>query len=440
MDITDTAILRRLLAGALLLLVATAAQATPKIQHWQLDNGARIYFVESHHLPMVQALAVFHAGSSRDQPATAGVAALTSALLVEGTADLDANAVADRFESLGAQYSADSYRDMARFSLRSLSDPEYLDPAVDLAGRLLKAPSFPEAGFQRERARALTGLAHSRQNPANVAARRFFEALYPGHPYALPPEGSEAGLAAASLADVRAFHQRYYVGRNVILALVGDLDPARARRIAQQLVGDLPAGEKPAPPPSPPEAVAKEVRIPFPSAQSHLLMGQHAIARGDPDYFPLYVGNYSLGGGGQQSRLFQEIREKNGLAYSTYSYFVPMERPGPFTIGLQTRNDQLDKALALTREQVRAFVADGPSAEELEAARKNLTGGFALRTDSSRRIAEQIAVMGFYNLPLDYLDRFIDRINAVTLEQVRDAWRRRVRPEDMTTVIVGGGG
>ena len=164
------------------------------------------------------------------------------------------------------------------------------------------------------------------------------------------------------------------------------------------------------------------------------------MARNDPDFYPLYLGNFVLGGSGLVSRLSQEVREKRSLSYSVYSYFMPLREPGPFLLGLQTKNSQRAEALAVVRRVLKEFVEKGPTPEELAAAKKNVTGGFPLRIDSNRKIAEYLTVIGFYNLPLTYIDDFIPRIEAVTAEQIRDAFRRRVHPERMLTVVVGGGG
>ncbi len=164
------------------------------------------------------------------------------------------------------------------------------------------------------------------------------------------------------------------------------------------------------------------------------------MRRGDPDYFALYVGNHILGGSGLVSRLSEEMREKRGLSYSVYSYFLPMEQAGPYQMALQTRNDQADEALAVMRETLDQYLKEGPTGDELEAAKKNITGGFALRIDSNSKILDYLVVIGFYDLPLDYLKAFNDRIMAVTREQIIDAYRRRVLPDAMSTIIVGGDG
>jgi len=424
-----------LLAG---LLLPGLAAAGPKIQHWTLKNGARVYFVEARALPMLQLRAVFDAGAGRDAPGRSGTAALVSSMLNEGTGALDADAIALRFEGLGAEFGAGSERDMAFADLRSLSDSRLLEPAVDLMADILAAPSFPPASLERERASFLVGLQKEAQSPGATAEKAFYRLLYGAHPYARHPAGDAAGLKAITRADLMEHHRRYYTGANALLAIVGDVSRAQAGRIAERLLGRLPAGAAAPALPRAAPGPARVERITFPAQQTHLRLGLPVLTRTDPDYFPLYVGNYILGGGGLVSRLADEVREKRGLAYSVYSYFLPLRVEGPFVLGLQTKNSQRAQALRLVRRVVADFVAHGPTEQEVEAAKRHLTGGFPLRIDSNRKIADNLAVIGFYGLPLTYLDDFIARIEAVTAAQIRDAFRRRVPPERMVTVIVGG--
>jgi len=179
------------------------------------------------------------------------------------------------------------------------------------------------------------------------------------------------------------------------------------------------------------------IKLAHPSTQTHILLGQPGMKRGDPDYFALYVGNHILGGNGLVSRLSNEIREKRGLAYSTYSYFLPMRKDGPFQIGLQTRNDQAEEALKVVRETLNNFIENGPTDEELNASKKNITGGFPLRISSNQKILGYIGMIGFYDLPLDYLDTFNEKIQAVSADDIKDAFKRRVHPDTMVTVLVG---
>ena len=420
------------------LLAAGVAQAMPAIQHWTTENGAQVYFVPAPELPMVDVRVVFAAGSARDA-ALPGLAGLTNGLLDKGAAGLSADAIADRLEGLGAQLGSGSLRDMAWVSLRSLNDAAHFEPAVELMMDVMGKPDFNQRDIDRERERTLVALRQSEQQPDDIAEYHFYAAIYGQHPYASRPIGTEASLKRIARADIRDFHARYYVAANATIAIVGDIDRPGAERLARRLSAGLPAGQPAAPLPAvAPLAKASEERIFHPSTQTHVLMGAPGIDRNDPDFFPLYVGNHILGGGGLVSQLYEEVREKRGLSYSVSSAFIPMQKKGPFILGLQTRNDQLEEALGVLRETLQRFHDQGPTKEELVAARKNITGGFALRIDSNSKIIEYLAVIGFYGLPLDYLETFNDKVMAVTREQIRDAFQRRVHPDVMATVIVGG--
>jgi len=423
----------------LAVLPAALAWANPDIQHWKTSNGAQVLFVRSPDLPMVDLRVVFHAGSARDGDQS-GVASLTSRMLSTGAGGLDADQIASRFGDLGADFGAGSERDMAWVSLRSLSEAKLLDPAVDTLATVLTQPSFPVADFAREQKRTLAALEQEQQSPGAVATRAFYKALYGNHPYASMPMGTADSVKALTRDDLVAFHKRYYVARNAVVAIVGDLDQAAAKALAERAVGKLPAGEAAsALPPVPALAASKVVRIKRPTTQTHILMGQPGDYRGDPDYFVLYVGNHALGGGGLVSRLADEVREKRGLSYSVYSYFVPMARKGPFMMGAQTRNDQTAETIKVMRATLDKYLKQGITAKELKASKENITGGFPLHIASNKDIVGYLAMIGFYHLPLDYLDKFNGKIEAVTRKQIDTVMRARVHPDRMITVIVGGG-
>ncbi|MEE8429024.1 MAG: pitrilysin family protein [Gammaproteobacteria bacterium] len=426
-------------AACLWVLFATSTYALEPIQHWQTTNGARVYFVSARELPMIDVQLIFSAGSARDG-VHAGLAALTNSLLSQGAGGLSADEIANRLEDLGARYGSSSARDMGVVSLRSLSDSSLLEPAVKLFATVLSKPDFKQPDFDRQRQRMQVAARQRKQSPGAVAKEAFYRAVFENHPYASAPGGSEASLAGLKRDQVREFHRAYYVARNAIVAIVGDLDRAGAQRVAQQVVEGLAAG-KAAETVSAVSQLGKSSvqRITHPSTQSHVMMGAPGMTRRDDDYFALYVGNHILGGSGLVSRLSEEIREKRGLSYSVYSYFAPMERKGPYRLGLQTRNDQVDEALSVLREQLKGFVENGPTQAELEASKKNITGGFPLRIKSNSNIVEYLGIIGFYRLPLDYLDTFNTNVEAVTVAKIHDAFRRRVDPDRMATIVVGGG-
>jgi zinc protease len=436
--------MHRRLAGFVLALLgflslAPLAEANPEIQHWSTGNGARVYFVPAPELPMVDIRVVFDAGSARDGTLP-GLAMLTNGMLEEGAGDQDADAIAARFDSLGANFSASSHRDMATASLRSLTDPSLLQPAMQTFALLLNRPTFPAKALERVRQQMLTGLLSEEQDPGEIARRAFYSALYGNHPYGIPPTGTKESLKNMTRQEVQDFYRRYYVGRNAVVAIVGAVSRKEAEALAETAVGQLAVGTAaPALLPVPDLAQAKTLHIDYPSAQTHVLMGQPGMHRGDPDYFTLYVGNHILGGGGLVSRISEEVREKRGLSYSSYSYFLPMRADGPYILGLQTRNEKTDEALEVLRQTLVHYVEEGPTADELVAAKKNITGGFPLKVDSNSDILGYISMIGFYRLPLNYLDTFNDKIEAVSAAQIRDAFARRIHPERMVTITVGGG-
>jgi len=420
------------------LLVSVSVQASPKIEHWQTENGARVYFVPAPELAMLDITVAFDAGAARDGKQS-GLALLTNAMLNEGAAGLDTDQIAIAFEDVGAQFGNSSQRDMAILSLRTLTDKAAFSPALEMFTNVLSKPDFPKASYQRIQKQMLIGLQAEKQSPSAVSSRAFYSNLYGKHPYASMPAGDEESVLQLSLDELKAFYKQYYVAKNAVIVLVGAVDVVEAKSIAERLALGLPAGEPAKKLPKViPLSKGKTVVIEHPSSQTHIVMGQAGMSRGDVDYFALYVGNHILGGSGLVSQLSSEVREKRGLSYSVYSYFRPMRELGPYRFGLQTRNDQAKEALEVMTNTLNLFSKNGPTEAELVAAKQNITGGFALRLDSNSKIADYLAMIGFYGLPLDYLESFKSKVNAVTVEQIKDAYSRRVHADKMITVLVGG--
>ena len=417
----------------------TSSNGQFKIKTWKMDNGARVFYVNAPQLPMVDLRIVFDAGSVRDKDKP-GLALLTNTMLSKGAGDWNTDALAERFDSVGAQFSVAAMRDMATLSLRTLNDAPLLDKAVATMATVLNHPGFDEAELERIRKQVLIGLKAEQESPATIGQKIFYAELYGEHPYASPTMGTEGSIESISKADLEDFYKEYYVGRNTLIAIVGDVDLEQAKELANKLVGGRPTGKQPTAL-AEVSALTKAVTIKkaHPSTQTHILVGQPGMHRGDADYFNLYVGNHILGGSGFGSRIMEEIREKRGLAYSSYSYFIPMRGDGPFLMGLQTSNTQRDEALALLNTVLQKFIEQGPTAEELDHAVKNITGGFPLRIDSNKDIIGYIAMIGFYNLPLTYLDDFNATVEAVTIDSIKDAFKRRIHPDKLVTVLVGNG-
>ncbi|HEY5993007.1 MAG TPA: pitrilysin family protein [Gallionellaceae bacterium] len=419
-------------------LYAANACATPRIQHWQAPSGAQVYFVEDHSLPMLDVAVNFHAGSGFDAPDKSGLAALTQGMLDHGADGLSEDAISRKLADIGAELNGNFDQDRAGVSLRTLSSAAERDQALDVLARLLQHPAFPEKIVAREKERAIAALKEAATKPEAIAEKAFARAVYGSHPYGLQQNGEVETVGKLRRADILAFYRAHYSANSAVVALMGDLTREQAEAIAQKLTAQLPAGgASTAIPPVTLQIKGGEQRIVHPATQSHILIGAPGISRTDPDYFTLYVGNYVLGGGGFVSRLMDEVREKRGMAYSIYSYFMPMQQPGAFQIGLQTKKEQADEALGMVRTTLRQFIQEGPSEKELQAAKDNIVGGFPLRIDSNRKILDYLSVIGFYGLPLTYLDDFTGKVDKVTVAQIRDAFRRRVNPDALVTVMVG---
>ncbi len=433
--------MKRIFLLILVSVVLPSARAALRIQSWNLDNGARVLFVESRAIPVLDLSIEFDAGARRDPEGKAGTAALTNAMLARGVhasenePALSEAQILDGFADTAAERGGGAGEDQAGATLRTLSDPEQRDASVALLARILAQPSFPADLLARDKAREIAAIKEDETKPESIASKAFWRALYGSHPYAWYE--TVQSVQAITRDDLVAFHRSHYVANRAVIAMIGDIDHAEADRIAHQLTQRLPQGE-PLPPLPPVKLMPpQDLRLPHPASQAHVLLGMPALKRGDPDYFALLVGNYTLGGGGFVSRLMSEVREKRGLSYSVYSYFEPMAQPGPFQAGLQTKKGQVEEALKVVRETIRNFLQQGPTPEELAAAKDNLVGGFPLRIDNNRKILANIAAIGFYRLPLDYLDTWTANVQKVTIDDIRAAFRRKLALDKMSTIVVG---
>lgn len=418
-------------------LTAQSAFAVPEIQTWQTKGGAKVLFVETAALPMVDIRVIFSAGAARDENLP-GLAMLSNALLSSGAGPWSADQIAEKLDSVGAVMSNESARDMAIVSLRSLTAEDKLNTSLAVFSEVIANPRFNSADIERDRKRVLAALQHKQQSPGSVASDAFYQLIFGQHPYGSPPDGTAKSIAKISRKDIKAFHKQFYVARNAVVAVVGGVSLAQAKDLVEQVLSGLKAGEAaPELPPVVDLGKSEQKSISMPTTQTNILLGQPGIARGDEDYFALYVGNHVLGGGGSESVLMNEIREKRGLAYDTRSYFRPMLARGPFIASVETRNEQAAEALSLLLENIKRFRNEGPTQEELDLAINNITGGFPMNIDSNSDIVGYLGAIGFYKMPLNHLQTFSSKVKAVTVQQVRDAFQRRLDPNKFVIVKVG---
>ncbi|TDV60564.1 pitrilysin family protein [Pseudomonas sp. LP_7_YM] len=407
-----------------------------KIQSWNTAEGARVLFVEAHELPMFDMRLLFAAGSSQDG-ATPGIALITNAMLNEGVKGKNVSAIAEGFEGLGADFSNGSYRDMALASLRSLSAPDKRDPALKLFSEVVGKPTFPADSLARIKNQLMASFEYQKQNPGSLAGDELFKRLYSDHPYAHPSMGTAKSITPITLAQLKAFHAKAYAAGNAVIALAGDLSRTEAEAVAAQVSASLPKGPALAKTIEPTEPQSGQTHIEFPSKQTHLMLAQLGIDRADPDYAALSLGNSILGGGGFGSRLMTEVREKRGLTYGVSSGFTPMQAQGPFMIALQTRAELSENTLKLVKDITRDFLVNGPTQKELDDAKRELAGSFPLSTASNSAIVGQLGAIGFYNLPLTFLEDFMTQSQSVTVEQIKAVMSKHLNVDKLVIVTAG---
>ena len=416
--------------------ITLSVNAAVKIQQWQTSSGSEVYFVENHDLPIIDLSVNFPAGSSRDTKATSGVAGVTKYLMTLGADGLNEEEITNQFADIGAILGGELDVDRAAFKLRTLTSEQ--TKALAIFNKILHKPDFPQVILEREKTRIIAGLQEAATQPESISNKAFMQALYGAHPYSLDESGEVSTITSMKRDDLIAFYKQYYTAKSAVIALMGDMTLAQAKDIAEAVTANLPQG---APIPKIAEVTLPKASntqaIAHPASQAHILLGYPGIKRGDADYFPLYVGNYILGGGGFVSRLTEEVREKRGLVYSVYSYFMPMGELGPFQIGLQTKKDQADDAMKVVNETLAKFMQNGVTDKELKAAKSNIIGGFPMRIDSNSKILDYLSIIGFYKLPANYLDDFNKQVAKVTTAQIKEAFNRRVKPNNFVSITVG---
>ncbi len=433
------------LASILLLGVLSSAQAILPIEKLDSVKGAQAYFVQTKALPMVDIEISIDAGDRYDPAAKSGLATVAGELMSygakSGQSSLTEAQIADEIADLGANVGVSVSGERAVMRIRTLSRKDLRDRVVRLASAMLSAPTYDSKILVREKQRMTTALLESETKPEAVLDRRFRKLVYGDYPLGNSP--TVQSIANISALDLQQFHKQFYRGDRMIISIVGDVSKPEASEIVQALlqqisqagpaIAKLPEFER-----SPIETLSqREVNIPFDSQQAHIAMGMTAVTRSNPDYFPLMVGNYVLGGGGFVARLMSEVREKRGLAYSVFSYFAPGKDAGIFQAGLQTKNDQATLALEVMSSTIEQFIANGPTQAELDAAKANLINGYPLRIDNNRKLLDNVSSIAWNNLPLDTMEVWTKQVDAVTLGQVKAAFQKYLAMDRMKIVVLG---
>ena len=428
------AIATALLALLFVFFANLAAQASVDIQKVRSKSGVEAWLVEDYSVPIVTIRFAFGSGSAADPEGKDGVANLITSLFDEGAGDLDSEAFQIRLDDAGAEMSFNAGRDNIYGSMRVLAEsrPE----AFELLRLALTQPRFDAAPVARMKSQALAGLRASENDPNTLAGRRWLRALYGDHPYARPSDGTEQTLNAITVDDLRAFHRAAFVRSDLHVAVVGAIDAETLATELDRLFGTLPeASTLPAVADVDPK-LDQEVRYDYPLPQARLQLSYPGLSRDDPQFFAAALVNHILGGGSFTSRLFKEVREARGLAYGVESNLATYRHANALVIGTSTRADKAEETLGVIRDVVRRMAEEGPTAEELEAAKKYVIGAYAVNNlDSSASIAATLVELQIDDLGIDYIDRRADLINAVTLADAKAAAQRLLNAEPAVLVV-----
>ncbi len=422
----------------LLLVFPLCISAKVQVESWSTENNVSVLYAQVPELDMVDMYLAFDAGSIRDGTKH-GLANLVSALILQGASNLNVDAFKEAIGLTGGILSSGSTSDMGYIKMRSLTEDTKLEAVMRLLKLALSSPRFDDIDLDRLVAKTLIGLDFKKQSPAAVAQDELYAELFAAHPYGFPHEGTAESLKSFTRDDVSKFFNEFYVAKNLNISIVGAINPRQAKAMAEEISSVLASGERADEAFSPPSKKTRGILIKrnFPSIQSHIRVGVRGVERGHPDYFPLLVANHALGGNSLVSVLFRSIREERGLAYSAYSYFSPKLNGGSLVAALQTDRGNQEEALSVLDSSLEKLRLEGFSGEDIASAKDNLTRGFPLRVDTNAEILNYLAMIGFYKLPIDYIETFAGNVGRVTPAEVSKVFNRYLSPEKLVTVIVG---
>ncbi len=416
--------------------LAATAEAKMNIQEVTSPGGIKAWLVESRQVPLIAMRFAFSGGAVQDSDGKEGIANFVSGMLDEGAGDLKSVDFQERQEELAARMSFEAGRDMFTGNFQTLT--RNAKEATDLLHLALTKPRFDADAVDRIKKQILTGLKFDQNDPRRVASKEWFKLAFKGHPYARPVKGTMASVATIDRTDLSEFVRKVFTRDTLKVAVVGDIDAKALGPLLDKVFGDLPASSdlKPiaeAKPPAGPQRKVIEMNVP----QSVAVFGHGGFKRKDKDFVSSYVLNYILGGGGFNSRLTEEVREKRGLAYSVYSYLSPYRHAAIYAGNVATENKSMTRSLEVIEDELKRMAEKGPSAEELKNAKQYLTGSYPLRFDTSSKIASQLMWIQIEDLGIDYIDTRNSKIEDVTLQDIRRVAKRLLKADGLIVTIVG---
>ncbi len=422
-------------AVSLAALAATPSFAATKVQRIVTPGGIEAQFVQDATVPVIAMEYAFGGGAAQDPKDKSGTANMVASLMDEGAGDLDSAAFRDRMERRAIELNFTAQRDYLRGSLRMLK--EHRDEAFELARLALTSPRFDARDVERIRAQILSGLRRETSNPNSLATRKFLEVAFGDHPYSRPSNGSLIDVPKITVDDIKAYKQRVVAKDTLKIAVVGDIDPASLAQLLDKTFGALPAKADLVPVPEvtvskPPQKSFVVLDVP----QTVITFGTPGLKRDDPNFMAAYIVNHILGGGTLSSRLYHEVREKRGLAYSVSSSLIWMQRSGLWIGNTATRADRATDTIDTVTAEVKRLAEEGPTQKELDEAKSYLNGSQMLALDSSSKLAGAMLQYQLDNLPIDYIEKRSAIVAAVTLDQAKAA-AKRLWADGLLSVVVG---
>jgi zinc protease len=419
----------------LLLLAAFPANAM-KIQKVTSKKGIEAWLVEDHSRPILSLQFAFEGGAAQDPAGKPGVAAFISGMLDEGAGNLGSEAFQNRLEDLAAKMSVTASHDNITVSFQSLTQNR--DASLELLQMALTSPHFDPADAERIREQIIGNLKVEEKDPSKAAANEWFKLAFGAHPYGRPANGTLESVAAITPADLHDYVKKIFARDNLKIVAVGDIDAASLGEALDRLFANLPQKSERRPVPEAAWQTAPKQRIvQMPNPQSVVQFGFQGLKRRDPDFIPAYILNYIVGGGGFSSKLMQEVREKRGLAYSVYTYLYPLDHAGIFAGAVATENKAVGQSLELIKQELERAAREGLTPEELQTAKDYLIGSFALRFDTSAKIATQLLAIQLEHLGIDYIDRRTSEIEAVTTADIKRVAKRLLESKELIVTVAG---
>jgi len=407
-----------------------------KIQKVISKKGIEAWLVEDHSRPILSMNFAFEGGSVQDPEDKPGVSTFVSGMLDEGAGDLDSEAFQNKLEDLAAKMSFHASYDHMIGSFQALTDNR--DESLKLLQLALTSPHFKPEDVDRIREQLIASLKVEEKDPDKVAAREWFKLAFGSHPYGRPTGGTLESVASIKPEDLHAYVKRIFARDHLKVSVVGDIDPETLSAALDKVFGDLPekAQIKPVAEVSWHNGSRQRI-LQMPNPQSVVQFGFQGLKRADPDFIPAYILNYIVGGGGFASKLMHEVREKRGLAYSVYTYLYPLDHAGIFAGGVATENKSVGESLDLIKAELERASRDGVTEQDLRQAKDYLIGSFALRFDTSAKIANQLLAFQLDNLGMDYIDRRNGEIEAITTDDIKRVAKRVLTPTNLIVTVAG---